>query len=139
MGPDQQEAGLEKSDSNQSGGSKAGGESNEADKLGSAPTEPTGRAELDDSSKHAVLDAYSRCFDGCAHKSDAERATCQNDCGTQVSVGDGNPTMSACPRGCVKAFGSCLTPCSDKRSEVDLETCRKLCRAHATVCIDGCN
>jgi hypothetical protein len=115
VGPDQQEAGLEKSDAGRAAGSN------------------------EDTSKHAVIDAYSRCFDSCADKSADDRPTCHDDCATKISAGDGNPAASACPRSCTKAFGSCLAPCGDKPSEDDVATCRKHCRALAINCVDGCN
>jgi hypothetical protein len=111
VGPDQQEAGLEKSDA----------------------------ARPEKSDKHAIIDAYLRCFDSCADKSADERPACQGECTTEVSAGSGDPPASACPRSCTKAFGSCLAPCGLERSQDDVASCRKACQALAEDCVDGCN
>jgi predicted small lipoprotein YifL len=110
IGPDQQEAGPEKS------------------------------GEVHDiSSTHTILDEYRRCFDGCADKSTAERPTCHDNCADKVSAAGGNPTASACPRSCSKKFGSCLAPCGDERNEDDAASCRRLCQLEAESCVNGCN
>jgi hypothetical protein len=132
VGPDQQEAGLEKS-ADQAGGL------DEAGKLGNARSESLGPAQLDNAARHALLDAYRRCFDSCADESADERPACHNNCAAEVSAGSGDPTASACPRSCTKAFGSCLAPCSDGRSEADVTSCRMQCQALAETCIAGCN
>jgi hypothetical protein len=125
IGPDQQEAGPEKSDT--------------AGRRGNLQTELPATGELHDSSKHAILDGYRRCFDSCADKSTAERPACHDSCADEIAVGGGNPTASACPRSCSKAFGSCLAPCGDERDQDDVASCRRQCQLDAESCLDGCN
>jgi hypothetical protein len=134
IGPDQQEAGLEKSDA----GQNQPGRSDKAGYQPNARMESPGPAESHSTSKHAITDAFRRCFDSCADKSADDRLACHNNCATQVSAGSGDPTMSACPRSCIQAFGSCLAPCTDKPSEDDVASCRMQCQTHAESCVDGC-
>jgi hypothetical protein len=134
VGPDQQEAGLEKSDADQQRGG-----SDKAVKLDNFGSQSPEQAEIHNTSKHAVIDAYLRCFDGCADKSADDRLTCHDDCTDQVSAGSGDVAASACPRSCIKALGSCLLPCDHEPSEEHSATCRNQCRALAQNCVDGCN
>jgi hypothetical protein len=121
VGPDQQEAGLEKADAGQPG--KSG--------------RPEAPAEMHDTAKYGVLDEYRRCFDSCTDEPADARPTCNDDCATKVSAGSGDPPASACPRSCTKAFGACLGTCGDQHSGVD-ESCRRQCHAIAENCVDGC-
>jgi hypothetical protein len=129
VGPDQQEAGFEKSDTNQPGGSDKAG------KLGNARTESPEPATIHSTQKHATIDAFMRCFDSCADKPADDRPACHDNCVTNVSAGSGDPTAGACPRSCTKALGSCLAPCGKD----ELVACRDQCRAVSETCIDGCN
>jgi hypothetical protein len=116
LGPDQQEAGPEKSDAAQ-----------------------PQRQRSDTSSKHAIIDAYLRCFDSCADQPADERPACHDKCTTKTSAGSGDPPASACPRSCTLAFGSCLAPCGDEHSEDGVASCRRKCQALAEDCVDGCS
>lgn len=88
-------------------------------------------------SKHPVIGGYFGCFDGCAGKSETDRATCVKQCAASVTAGSGDPATSACPRACVESLGACLSPCEDK-GEDDQATCRKQCEVIATKCVGAC-
>jgi hypothetical protein len=135
IGPDQQEAGLEKSDASEN-------QPGRSDKPGYQPNaraEPPGPVDAHSTSKHAITDAFRRCFDGCADTSGDARLTCHNNCANEVSAGDNGPTASACPRGCMQAFGACLAPCGEKPNAGDVASCRMHCQTVAEACVDGCS
>lgn len=131
-GADQQEAGPEKAEGYEPGGS------DKTRRMGHSKTESSGPAEIHNASKHAIIDAYRRCFDGCADKSRVDRPTCHNNCAIEVSAGSGDPAGSSCPRSCVKELGACLVPCEGRNADNEA-TCRIQCQALAENCVDGCN